>query len=149
MSRLPVDADTDPRVHGPVRDLPVADLDHDRVDEHHRIHVIERAGLPLRHVPEDPVSDLRDRLTTELGRVHLRQMRFDLTGGESFRGERDHHRVDTIEPALTLRTVNGSKLPSRSRGTSISTGPISVITVFERVPLRLLPWLRPSAACFA
>ena len=45
-----------------------------------------------------------------------------------------------------LRTVSGSKLPSRSRGTSNSTGPISVITVFDRVPLRLL---RPSAACFA
>jgi hypothetical protein len=38
-----------------------------------------------------------------------------------------------------LRTVNGSNVPSRSRGTSISTGPISVITVFERVPFRLLP----------
>ena len=48
-----------------------------------------------------------------------------------------------------LRTVCGSKLLSRSRGTSISTGPISVSTVFDRVPLRELPWLRPAAACFS
>jgi hypothetical protein len=48
-----------------------------------------------------------------------------------------------------FRTVCGSKLLSRSRGTSISTGPISVSTVLALVPLRELPWLRPSAACFA
>ena len=38
----------------------------------------------------------------DVGRVHLREMRFDLTGREPFRGERDHHRINTIEPALTL-----------------------------------------------
>jgi hypothetical protein len=32
-----------------------------------------------------------------------------------------------------LRTVCGSRLPSQSRGTTSSTGPISVITVFECV----------------
>lgn len=33
-----------------------------------------------------------------------------------------------------LRTIFGSKLESVSRGTSISTGPISVSTVFDLVP---------------
>lgn len=47
-----------------------------------------------------------------------------------------------------LRTVLGSKLPSRTRGISRSMGPTSVITYFVRDPLRLLPWFRPSAACF-
>ncbi len=56
-----------------------------------------------------------------------------------FAVERDHHRVDPVEAALVLATVSGSKLPSRSRGTSSSMGPISVITVFDRVPLRELP----------
>jgi hypothetical protein len=37
-----------------------------------------------------------------------------------------------------LGTITGSKDPSRSRGTSISTGPISVSTVFDLVPLRML-----------
>ena len=45
-------------------------------------------------------------------------------------------------------TVAGSKLLSRSRGTSMSTGPTSVITVFDRVPLRELPPLRPAESCF-
>jgi len=33
----------------------------------------------------------------------------------------------------------GSNVDARSRGTSISTGPISVVTVLDRVPLRLFP----------
>ena len=43
-------------------------------------------------------------------------------------------------------TITGSKLDSRSRGTSISTGPISVSTVLARVPLRELPPSRPVAS---
>jgi hypothetical protein len=35
-------------------------------------------------------------------------------------------------------TITGSKVPSRSRGTSTSTGPTSVTTVLERFPLRSL-----------
>ena len=34
-------------------------------------------------------------------------------------------------------TITGVNEPSRSRGTSISTGPISVNTVFDREPLRM------------
>jgi hypothetical protein len=34
-------------------------------------------------------------------------------------------------------TMTGSKEPSRSLGTSISTGPISVSTIFDRVALRM------------
>ncbi len=40
---------------------------------------------------------------------------------------------------LRLGTITGSKVPARSRGTSNSTGPISVITVLDRVPLREFP----------
>jgi hypothetical protein len=37
-----------------------------------------------------------------------------------------------------LGTICGSKVPLRSRGTSISTDPSSVSTVVAEVPLRLL-----------
>jgi hypothetical protein len=47
-----------------------------------------------------------------------------------------------------LRTIFGSNDPSRSRGTSSSTSPTSVSTVFDLTPLRELPLLRPSTACF-
>jgi hypothetical protein len=45
-----------------------------------------------------------------------------------------------------LRTVCGSNVELRSRGTSNATLPISVVTVFGDVPLRLLPLPRPSTA---
>ena len=46
-----------------------------------------------------------------------------------------------------LATIFGSKLESRSRGTEISTGPASVITVLARWPLRELPPSRPAGSC--
>lgn len=45
-------------------------------------------------------------------------------------------------------TIFGSNDPSRSRGTSSSTSPTSVSTVFDLVPFLELPVLRPSTACF-
>ena len=47
-------------------------------------------------------------------------------------------------------TITGSNVPSRSRGTSISTWPaLSVSTVLVRVPLRELARLRPCTACLS
>jgi hypothetical protein len=57
---------------------------------------------------------------------------------------------DWLTPAsrrCRLRATCGSNEPSRSRGTSISTGPMSVSTVFDRVPLREFPRLRQDRAC--
>jgi len=48
-----------------------------------------------------------------------------------------------------LRTMAGSNVPSRPRGTSISTGPISLSAVLARVPLRELPPLRPAGSCLS
>ena len=83
-----VDADGD--VHGPVGDLGAADLDHDRVDQQHRIHRVQRPVLPHRHASDDLVSDLRDRLAAHLGVIDLRKVRLDLSGGESLRIQRNH-----------------------------------------------------------
>ncbi len=47
------------------------------------------------------------------------------------------------------RRIAGSKLPSRSGGTSICTGPISVNTVFVLVPLRELLLLQPIGSCLS
>jgi hypothetical protein len=47
-------------------------------------------------------------------------------------------------------TIAGSKLPTRSRGTSISTGPqLSVSTVLVRVPLREFPVFCPAGSCLS
>ena len=94
------------------------------------------SAMRLQH----PVGDPGDRLLGHLGPVDLRQM-----GARSPRGSAPSPTASTPSgpprPARRLRlgTITGSKLPARSRGTSNSTGPISVITVLDRVPLRLLP----------
>jgi hypothetical protein len=41
-------------------------------------------------------------------------------------------------------TICGSKLPPRSRGTSISTGPTSVSTILDRTPSREFPFPAPA-----
>jgi acetyl-CoA acetyltransferase len=52
-----VQGDADGGVDGPVGDLPVADLDHDRVDEHGHVHAIERASGPVLHLGHHGVGD--------------------------------------------------------------------------------------------
>ena len=47
-----------------------------------------------------------------------------------------------------LRTICGSKLPLRSRGTARSTAPMSVSTVLPVVPLRLFPLPAPGRVVF-
>jgi len=85
-----VDVDADGDVHGPVGDLGTADLDHDRVDQQHRIHRIQRPVLPRSHVSDDLVGDLRDRLTAHLGVIDLLKVRLDLACGETLGIQRDH-----------------------------------------------------------
>lgn len=46
-------------------------------------------------------------------------------------------------------TSCGSNDPSRSRGTSMSTGPTSVNTFFALVPLRELALFRPAGSCLS
>jgi hypothetical protein len=53
-----------------------------------------------------------------------------------------------VSRCCLLATIFGSKLASRSRGTVMSTGPVSVITVLARCPLRELPPSRPAGSCF-
>ena len=48
-----------------------------------------------------------------------------------------------------LGTIVGVKVPSRSRGTAMSTGPTSVSNVLPRLPLREFPPLRPAASCLS
>jgi hypothetical protein len=46
-------------------------------------------------------------------------------------------------------TITGSKVLLVSRGTAISTGPISVNTVFDLLPLREFPLPRPTGSCLS
>ena len=60
--------------------------------------------------------------------------------------------IRSLNPAsrvCPLRTIRGSKLPLRSRGTARSTAPISVSTVLGVLPLRLFPDPRPAGSCLS
>ena len=57
--------DPDGDAHAPVGDLGAADFDGDRVDQQHRIDRIQGPVLPRRHVRDDLVGDLRDRLVPQ------------------------------------------------------------------------------------
>jgi hypothetical protein len=48
-----------------------------------------------------------------------------------------------------LRTICGSNVPLRSRGTARPTAPTSVSTVLGVAPLRLFPDPRPAGSCFS
>src|SRR5450759_3544694 len=54
---VPVHVDPDRGVHRPVTDLPVADLDHNRVDEHRRVHRLQLRDEPAPS-PREPALTL-------------------------------------------------------------------------------------------
>ena len=58
---------------------------------------------------------------------------------QALRGQRQHHLIDPAQPPFPFRDQHRLKGPRPIHGTASSTGPTSVITVFGRVPFRLLP----------
>ena len=83
------------------------------------------------------------------GAVDLGEVRRDLPGGQAAGGQRQHDLIDPGQPPLPLLHNLRLNVASMSRGTSISTGPISVSTVFDRTPLRELPRFRPTGSCLS
>ena len=97
-----VQADTDRGVDGPVGDLPVADLDHDRVDEDRGVDLIEWPHRPVLHLLEHLVGDPADRLLAHRGAVDLSEVRSDLPGGQALGIQRQHDLIDPAQPPLPL-----------------------------------------------
>src|SRR5208337_1495062 len=89
-------------VDGPVRYLPVADLDVDRIDEKDRVNRIQRPALPFCYLLDDPVGHVADHLLRHLGAVHLGQVRGNLPVGQALRGKGNHHVIDPGQMALPL-----------------------------------------------
>jgi hypothetical protein len=87
-------------------------------------------------------------LSVNLRAVHLGEMNGELAMREALRGQGKHHLVDAGQTPLPLLDDLRLKLPAVSRGTFTSTGPTSVSTVLDRLPLRLLPLFFPAGSCF-
>jgi len=99
---FPAHRDSDHDIDRLVADLPVADLDHDRVDEDHRIHRVQRPVGPLDHLLDHLVGDLGDRFLAHRGAVDLGEVRRDLPRRQPPRRQGEDDLIDPGQPALPL-----------------------------------------------
>ena len=97
-----VQVDAHGHIDGPVGDVPVTDLDHDRIDQDHRIHRIERPRLERLQVLNDRVSDPADRVPRHLGPVDLGEVGLDVAGRHPLRVERHDVARQPVETTLSL-----------------------------------------------
>jgi hypothetical protein len=91
------------QVAGPPLDrAAVADLEHQRVEEHDRIDVVQRPRLPRPRVVHHRVGHPRDQVAANLDAVDLLQMRLDIPGRQAPRIQREDLVVEPLKPPLTL-----------------------------------------------
>ena len=80
----------------------LADLQDERVEEDHRVDVVERPLLPLAHVLHNRVGDAADQVAADLDAVDLGQVRLDVARREAARVEREDLVVEPLEAPLPL-----------------------------------------------
>jgi transposase len=77
-------------------------LDHDRVDEHRGVHLIERPAAPAGHLLDHLAGDPADRLRAHRRVINLREVRADLAGGQPPGIQRQDHFIHPGQPPLPL-----------------------------------------------
>ena len=98
-----VDGDPERQVAGAALHRPVlADLQHQRVEEDHRVDVLQRPLRPRADVVHDRVGDLADQLAADLHPVDLLQVRLDVPRRQATRVQREDLVVEPHEPPLAL-----------------------------------------------
>jgi hypothetical protein len=116
----------------------VTDLQHHAVEEHDRVDVLQRPGLPGAGVVHDRVGHAADQIPPDFDAVDVGEVRFDVPRGEPTGIEGEDLLVEPLEPPLALsddlRLEAAVAVPR-----SVATGPCSVISVFGVLPLRALP----------
>jgi hypothetical protein len=86
----------------PLHAAAVTDLEHQRVEEHDRVDVLQRPGLPGAGVVHDRVGDAADQIPSDFDAVDLSEVRFDIPPREPTGIEREDLLVEPLEPTLTL-----------------------------------------------
>ena len=98
-----VDGDAQGEVAGLALDrAALADLEHQRVEEHDRVDILKRPFSPFADVVHHRVGDLRDQLTADLHAVDLLQVRLDVSRGQAPGVERQDLVVEPPEAPLAL-----------------------------------------------
>ena len=85
-----------------VVDLAIADLHVDGADEHHWIHPIQRPGLPVDQLAQDPGGNRADRVFGDLDPLDLLQVGEDRAMGETLGRQRQPQPIDPTEAAPTF-----------------------------------------------
>ena len=80
----------------------LADLEDERIEEDHRVDVVQRSLLPLADVVHHGVGDTADQIPADLDAVDLGQVRLDVARREPARVEREDLLVEPLEAPLAL-----------------------------------------------
>ena len=100
---LAIDPDRQREIAGtPLDRAAVADLQHQRVQEHDRVDVIQRPRLPRPRVLHHRIGHPRDQVTADPNAVDLLQMRLDIPGRQAPAIEREDLVVEPLKAPLTL-----------------------------------------------
>jgi transposase InsO family protein len=94
--------DSDRDIDGSVGDLPITDLDEDRIDEHHRIPRLQRAIAPLGHLTDYLVGDPGDGVLGDGGAVDIGEVRSALSRRQSLCRQVQYDLIDTAQATLTF-----------------------------------------------
>ena len=90
-----------------------------------------------RRTPEVPATPSDEMMFRQADAAFgIAQMPLDLTRRHPARVEREDLLVEAVKERAYLGTIRGSKLASRSLGSSTVTGPSTVRNVFAETPLR-------------
>lgn len=136
-------------VDRPVGDRTVADLQHDRVDHHHRVDTVERPLPPGVQLLGDLVGRAGDQVAGDVHVVDLREMSLDLTRRQTLRIQRQDRLVETLHPAGVLghdgRTEGAGPVPGN---VDLHRADVSQDRLRD-VPLRELPDPAPALSPFS
>ena len=100
---IAVDGDAQREVAGAALDAAsLADLQHQAVEEHDRVDVLQRPLRPRADVVHDRVGDAADQITADLHAVDLLQVRPDVSDRQPARVERQDLVVEAHKAALAL-----------------------------------------------
>ena len=100
---LAVHPDRHRQIAGPaLHAAAVADLQHHAVQEHDRVDILQRPGLPRAGVLHDRVGDAADQIPSDFDAVDLGEVRFDIPRREPAAVEREDLLVEPLKPPLTL-----------------------------------------------
>ena len=97
-----IQVDPDRGAHRPVTDLVVTDLDHDRVDEHRRVDLLQRPVGPGLHLLDHLVGDPADGVLGDRRPGDLLEVRADLPGRQTLGVQGQDNLIDIGQPALPL-----------------------------------------------